>query len=152
MMYIKKKLHMLVFGLQRGGGSNLQTPCILYFHFSPLIYYTKTSDRILTTLETIFSTAVMSFAYLILLLLPMYVSMSVCLSVCLCVRVCVCVCVYVCSHVEILFLNRFSSMIHQQTRIFSRKAFPKTNSKSNRMLKIYSAIFQPILQFGIRFA
>ena len=70
-----------------------------------------------------FSTAVMSFAYLISLLLPMYVSM--------------CVCVYVHSHLGKLFLNRVSSMIYQQTRIFSEKEPPKTNLKSNRMLKSY---------------
>ena len=48
------------------------------------------------------------------------------------------VCVYVCSHVETLFLNRFWSMIHQQTRIHKRKEFPKTDLKSDRKLKSYS--------------
>ena len=65
----------------------------------------------------------MSFLFLISLLSP------------LCMSVCLSVCVYVCSHVEKLFLNRFSSMIYPQTRIYNRKAFPETNWKSNWMLK-----------------
>ena len=61
----------------------------------------------------------------------------------------------VCSHVEKLFLNRFSSMIYQQTCIFNRKDFPKTDFESNRKSKSYhekphkTAVFRPILKYDI---
>ena len=46
-------------------------------------------------------------------------------------------------------------MIYQQTRIFNRKEFPKTDLKSNRKSKSYfgkphkTAIFRPILKYEI---